>query len=551
MYDPARALQRTGNREPKESAFMAKPTSRTDGTRSSRSAGNADRKGLMATVKKVAKFLSRPKVSGATAKPGAKTKAAATKVKAAVSKVAKKVTTKSPTAAAKSSAKAKPAAKGRAVKAPPAKAPAAKAPATKAPAAKAPATKAPASKAAAERASTIKASAIKASAARAAKPAAAPVPVPVPVPVLAAKIKGKVGKKGPAKKPPVRMLEPREEPVVPVQAPAARPRASKLPPAGEPLTKRSMEQVLTAGAGRGVFGEGSVKGKLTVKDGFPYLHVVGRDKRELVFLLQGPDQEVLPAYADHKVSVSGLVRKTTNYGGTVDVRKWAAKKLETEAAPAEPEQKLRFLSPGETEQLCTGGMGAGLIGFARLRGNLEMTGEEYFLVVSGAGTRQQVSFILSGKNTRSLRKHVGHTLEITGVAEKSSGWGGKLSLESFEVRPTEIRITSRSSMPMAHVEGLTDDPKLVDVVLNGGLTVRLPERAGFIWAIEPTSAKRIGLREANFEPANQGPGTREFFFTPRNPGTFDVDFFLAKAFNPGQVSRTCRLTVNVKQQHQA
>lgn len=326
-----------------------------------------------------------------------------------------------------------------------------------------------------------------------------------------------------------------------------RPRATKLPPMGEPLNKRELEQLLTAGAGRGVSGEGSLKGKLVVKDGFPYLKVLGRDKRDLDFLLQGPDQEVLPAYADHKVSVSGLIKKTTNHGGTVDVRKWTAKKPEEEHAAPEPvEHKLRFLSPGEVEQLCTGGMGAGLIGFARFRGNLEMTGDEYFLVVSGGGTRHQVSFLIEGKTAKSLRKHVGQTLLITGVAEKSSGWGGKLQLESFEVRPSDARAISRDNMSVTQVDALGNEPQSVDVVLNQGLTVRLTEKPGFTWAIEPTTAKRVGLREANFEPASSGPATREFFFTPRNPGTFDVDFFLAKAFNPSQVAKTCRLTVNVR-----
>ncbi|MGA9521958.1 MAG: protease inhibitor I42 family protein, partial [Myxococcaceae bacterium] len=332
------------------------------------------------------------------------------------------------------------------------------------------------------------------------------------------------------------------------QGPVARPRATPLPPPGNPLTKREMEQILTVGQGRGVSGEGSVKGRLLVENGFPYLHVAGRDKRELVFLLQGPDQEVFPAYVAHRVSVSGLIRKTTNNGGIVEVRKWTAKKPEAEApAPAEAEHKLRFLSPGETEQVCTGGMGAGLIGYARFRGNLEMTGEEYFLVVSGAGTRQQVSFTLLGKNAKALRKQVGHTLQVTGMVEKSSGWGGRVELENFEIRPSDRGLVSRDNMPLVHVEGIGDEPRSVDVTMNGGLTVRLPERPGFTWAIEPTAAKRLSLREANFEPSNNGQATREFFFTPRNPGTFDVDFFLAKAFNPAQVSKTCRLTVHVKQ----
>src|SRR6266849_10433825 len=169
-----------------------------------------------------------------------------------------------------------------------------------------------------------------------------------------------------------------------------RPRATKLPPLGQPLTKREMEQLLSAGEGRGVFGEGSLKGRLAVKDGFPYLEVIGRDKRELVFLLQGPDQEVLPAYLAHKVSVSGFIKKTTNYGGTVDVRKYSAKKPTPEGHPEPPvvEQRLKYLSPGEIEQLCSSGMGAGMRGFGSLRGDLEMTGEEFFLVVSNSGTRQ-------------------------------------------------------------------------------------------------------------------------------------------------------------------
>jgi hypothetical protein len=333
-------------------------------------------------------------------------------------------------------------------------------------------------------------------------------------------------------------------PVVPaVEKP--RPRATKLPPVGSSLTKREMEQLLSAGEGRGVFGEGSLKGRLAVTDGMPYLMVVGRDKRELTFLLQGPDQEVLPAYMDHKVSVSGLIRKTTNYGGTVDVRKYSAKKPEAEApaAPVETEAKLRYLSPGETSMVTNAGMGAGIKGFASLRGSLEMTGEDFVLVVSNGGTRQQVSFILEGKGTKGMRKYVGQQLFLTGVVEKSSGWGGKIVVESFEPRPTEARV-SREDMEIVHVEG--EVPTSVDVRLNHGLTVRLQEQPGFTWAIEPTAAKRVGLREARFEPGEGNAGTREFFFTPRNPGTSELEFFLAKAFTPGAVERSFKITVTVK-----
>jgi hypothetical protein len=56
----------------------------------------------------------------------------------------------------------------------------------------------------------------------------------------------------------------------------------------------------------------------------------------------------------------------------------------------------------------------------------------------------------------------------------------------------------------------------------------------------------MGLREANYEPPDGGPASREFFFTPRNPGAFEIDFFLAKAFNPSQVSKTFKLGVVVR-----
>lgn len=323
------------------------------------------------------------------------------------------------------------------------------------------------------------------------------------------------------------------------------PRASKLPPQAEPLNKREMEQLLTAGTGRGVVGEGSIKGRLLVRDGFPYLQVIGRDKRELVFLLQGPDQEVLPAYVDHKVSVSGLVKKTTNYGGTVDVRRYSAKRPDEVEAPVVEEQKLKFLSPGEVEQLCAAGMGAGMRGFAALRGHLEMTGESFFLVVSNAGTRQQVSFVLEGKGAKGLKKHLGQIVHVSGVAEKSSGWGGTIQVENVEPRPMEHRSVSRNTIEVVHVQGSGAQGK-VEVKVNQGFTVRLQERANYTWAIEPTAAKRLGLREANFESGGSGPATREFFFTPRNPGVYDIDFFLAKAFSPAQVSKTFKLGVAVK-----
>jgi hypothetical protein len=328
-----------------------------------------------------------------------------------------------------------------------------------------------------------------------------------------------------------------------------RPRATKLPPVGEPLTKREMEQLLTAGEGRGVTGEGSLKGRLILSGEMPHLVVVGRDKRELTFLLQGPDQEVLPAYVDHKVSVVGLIRKTTNHSGVVDVRKYSAKKQEAEEvapAPADTEPKLRYLSPGEVSNAVAAGMGAGIKGFASIRGNLEMMGDDFVLVVSNGGTRQQVSFAIEGKAaSKGLRKHVGQTLQVTGVVDKTSGWGGRVSAETAEPRPSEARSVSRDEMELVHIEG--EVPTSVDVKLNHGLTVRLQEQPGSTWAIEPTLAKRVGLREANFEPgASGGPATREFFFTPRNPGNFEMEFFLAKAFTPGVVERSFKINVTVK-----
>jgi hypothetical protein len=350
-----------------------------------------------------------------------------------------------------------------------------------------------------------------------------------------------------AAKHPVRV--PAKPAVVPIglRAPEKpRPRATKLPPVGEPLTKRELEQILTPAAGRGVGGEGSLKGRLVVKDAMPYLHIIGRDKRELVFLLQGPDQEVLPAYVDHKVSVTGLIKKTHNYGGTVDVRKYAAKRADAEPAAEPPVEKLRYLSPGEVEQIGSAGMGAGMRGFASVRGALEMSGDDFILVVSNAGTRQQVTFRLGGKMPRSFRKHIGQPIQALGVVHKESGWGGTIEVETAEVRPVDVRSMARDALEVLELEGVPSEGTPLEIRIGQALAVRIPERAGYTWAVEPTVAKRVGLREANYLAAASGPGTREFFFTPRNPGQYDVDFFLAKVFAPAQVAKTQRLTVAVR-----
>jgi hypothetical protein len=373
---------------------------------------------------------------------------------------------------------------------------------------------------------------------------AAKVKAPKEAPAPAAKAKGAKPSKPEKGAKPSKAAEAPAKPGKPAVE-RVRPRATKLPPPGEPLTKREMEQLLTVGEGRGVIGEGSLKGRLSLKDGMPYLHVLGRDKRELEFLLQGPDQEVFPAYVDHKVSVSGLIKKATTQSGTVDVRKYSAKRPD-EAPPEAPvEQKLRYLSPGEVEQASSAGMGAGIKGFATIRGSLEMTGEDFFLVVSNGGTRHQVSFLLAGKINKSFKKSVGQTVQVMGMLDKESGWGGTIQTESVELRPAEFRSVSRDSLEVVEVVG-EKNPGPFDVKLNHGLSVRLPERAGYTWAIEPTMAKRLSLREANYEPSNTGPSTREFFFTPRNPGSFEVEFFLAKALSPGLVDRSFKINVTVK-----
>ncbi len=329
----------------------------------------------------------------------------------------------------------------------------------------------------------------------------------------------------------------------------ALPRATKLSPEVEPLTKREMEQVLTVGT-RGVVGEGSLKGKLVVYQGFPYLEVIGRDKRELWFLLQGPDQEVLPAYVDHKVSIGGLIRRNHNYGGMVDVRKYSAKKPEQEVVPettpAVEAEKLRLLSPGEIETLCSPGMSVGLRGFATLRGRLEQSGEEFYLVVSNPGTRQQVGFTIQGKNNRGLKKYVGEIVVSNGVVEKSTAWGGTIESENCEPRAPDFPPVSREAIEVTTVEA-QGAGKSCEVKLNHGLVVKLTEKQGYVWSIEPQTAKRVSLREVDLRHNGGGAPVREFFFTPRNPGGHEVEFFLAKVHNPMQVSKTFKLQVNVKQ----
>ena len=327
------------------------------------------------------------------------------------------------------------------------------------------------------------------------------------------------------------------------------PRSTKLPSDVNLLTKREMEQALSVGE-RGVIGEGSMKGKLVLYQGFPYLEVIGRDKRELWFLLQGPDQEVLPAYSDHKVSVSGLIKRFHNYGGSIDVRKYSAKKPEAEvvATPEVPESaKLRLLSPGEVATIANPGMSVGVKGFATLRGRLEMNAEEYYLVVSNPGTRQQVAFTLEGKTVKGLKKFIGEVVVATGVVDKATGWGGRIDCESCEPRAPEYPPVARTSIEVVQVEASgTGATREVEVKLNNGLSVKLSEKQGHVWAIEPQTAKRVSLREVNVGHPNSGSPVREFFFTPRNPGVQEIEFFLGKVHNPNQVARTFKVIATVK-----
>jgi hypothetical protein len=228
------------------------------------------------------------------------------------------------------------------------------------------------------------------------------------------------------------------------------------------------------------------------------------------------------------------------------VRKYSAKKIEVEApVVVEPveENKLLLLSPGAVETISQPGMAVGQKGYATLRGRLEMSGEEFYLVVANHGTRQQVAFTIEGKAVKGLKKFVGEIMVATGIIEKTTGWGGTIQAEVCEPRAPEFPPVSRDALEVTEIEGASSTPKTATVKLNQGLVVKLPEKQGYVWSVEPATAKRLSLREVNLDP--HGP-VREFFFTPRNPGLLDVDFFFAKTHNPMQVSKQFRLTVDVK-----
>jgi len=207
--------------------------------------------------------------------------------------------------------------------------------------------------------------------------------------------------------------------------------------------------------------------------------------------------------------------------------------------------KLRLLSPGEVVNIGNPGMVVGVKGYATVRGTLEQNRDELYVVVSNPGTRQQVAFTLTGKGSNGLKKFIGNTMVCTGVVDKSTGWGGILAAEKCEPRASEYPPVSRAAMDVVEIEATPGmNGKTVDVKLNHGLSVRLSERQGWQWAVEPTTAKRVSLREVALE--NRNGAVREFFFTPRNPGVHEVDFFQGKLHNPMNVSRQFKLFVNVK-----
>jgi hypothetical protein len=193
------------------------------------------------------------------------------------------------------------------------------------------------------------------------------------------------------------------------------------------------------------------------------------------------------------------------------------------------------------------GMSVGVKGFATLRGRLEMNAEEYYLVVSNPGTRQQVAFTLEGKASKGLKKFIGEIVVATGVVEKTTGWGGTIDCESCEPRAPEYPPVARETIEVIEVEASGQgQAREASVKLNHGLTVKLPEKQGHVWAIEPQTAKRVSLREVNVSHPSSGSPVREFFFTPRNPGMQEIEFFLGKVHNPMQVARTFKVIANVK-----
>jgi hypothetical protein len=122
-----------------------------------------------------------------------------------------------------------------------------------------------------------------------------------------------------------------------------------------------------------------------------------------------------------------------------------------------------------------------------------------------------------------------------------------MEVENAEPRAPDYPPVSREMLEVVEIEASgTGAAKEVEVKLNHGLSVKLTEKQGYVWSIEPQMAKRASLRECNVH-GGSGPMVREFFFTPRNPGVLEVEFFLGKLHNPTQVARTFKVVVNVKQ----
>ena len=333
-----------------------------------------------------------------------------------------------------------------------------------------------------------------------------------------------------------------------------RPRRSRarappsFPRVGEPLTKREMEQLLTAGEGRGVVGEGSLKGRLVVKDGCRTCMVVGRDKRELIFLLQGPDQEVSRRTWTTRSPSAGSSGRRTNYGGTVDVRKYSAKKPEAEAPPPRRrrggEAALPVPGRGRAGDR-NAGMGAGMQG---LRLAARQPGDDRRGLLPRRLQRRHPAAGLLPPRGQGRQG----AAQVRGPAAARHRRGGEVLRLGRQA--SRWRTSSRGPPSAARIsrERHGDRPRGG----RGG-----PRR----WRSGSTTASPCGCRSSRAtpgpssppppsawacarrtsSPASERPGTREFFFTPRNPGPRG-GVLPRQGLHSGQVERSFKLTVTVK-----
>ncbi len=213
---------------------------------------------------------------------------------------------------------------------------------------------------------------------------------------------------------------------------------------------------------------------------------------------------------------------------------------------AEPVEKLRFLSPGEVEQIASPGMGAGMNGFASVRGSLEMSGEDFILVVSNAGTRQQVTFRLGGKNAQGLPQ--AHRPD--GPGDRGGGQGVRLGRNASRSRASSRGrprcADSRDNLEVGRASRARTRPSGRREAQPGA--GRAPPRARRLPLgdrAHDVQADRTPRGE--LQPCTPGPRTREFFFTPRNPGPTTWTSSWPRCTRPAQVLRTYKLVVNVRQ----